>query len=69
MNEEEKEEIKNKVYKTEEGIDILKDPENLKEEILNSIFLSNKKEIEEVDEKDLDDLIKEFKQKINEKKQ
>lgn len=67
--EEKKEEIKNRIVKTEKGIDILKKPENIEEEVLNAIFLSNKKNIEEVDEEEIDQLIKEFKQKLEQKEE
>ncbi|PTD93927.1 hypothetical protein C9439_05180 [archaeon SCG-AAA382B04] len=60
---------KNKVFRTEEGIDILKEPENVEEEVLNAIFLSEKKDIEEVDKEEIDQLIEEYKQKLEQKEE
>ncbi|OKY77558.1 MAG: hypothetical protein BTN85_0026 [Candidatus Methanohalarchaeum thermophilum] len=62
---------KNKVYKTENGIRIVKNPENVEEEVLNAIFLSDAKKPEEIEEKEwnklAEELNKEIKQKEKEK--
>lgn len=63
----EKKEPKNKIYKTENGIDILKEPENIEEEVLNSIFLSNKKQKKELTKEEIDKAIKEYKKQLQKK--
>lgn len=58
---------KNKIYRTEDGIDILKEPENIKEEVMNSIFLRNKKQKKELKQTEIKEAIKEYKKEIEQK--
>lgn len=68
-NKENEEKEINKIYRTEDGIDILKNPETIEEKVLNSIFLSDKKDIEEVSQEEIDELVREYKQKLEEKEE
>ncbi|OUJ18372.1 hypothetical protein AMET1_1287 [Methanonatronarchaeum thermophilum] len=66
-----KKEIKNKINKicrSNDGIKIMKKPENIEEEVLNAILSHGDKETEELTEQEIEDTIKQITQKNKQNK-
>ncbi len=60
-----KDAISNVFLKTEDGISILKKPENVREKVLNAILTSDKDDIEEISEDEFNKLLESVKKKLD----